>query len=211
MEKVAAAGALAGPRWESALGCMTAVAALLLCPLAQAQDAAHPATDQVVVAQASIDPPLRVQVRTSLLPRLDAQDAGFQAPRVDLALTPMNSEGMSFGPVLGVASLTSGPQGLGFQTRTGVDFGLRFSQKLQSQRQIDITAWRRMNAPDDAYTLIEMRNPVYGARVEMNLSAGPSSGLAFDRGFVGFQMESGARITVKRKDGRPMIYYRNTF
>jgi len=210
MEKVAGAGAIAGMRWEFALGCVAAAAATMLCPLAQAQDAARPPAE-AVVAQARIDPPVRMEVQTSTLPRLDAQDGGFQAPRVDLAFTPINGAGTSIGPVLGLATLTNGPLGLGGQSHTGVDVGLRFSQKLQSQRQIDITAWRRMNAPDDAYSLIQMRTPVYGARVEMNLSAGHKSGLAMDLGFIGFQMESGARITIKRKDGRPMLYYRTTF
>ena len=145
------------------------------------------------------------------LPRFDPQDTGFEAPRVDLAFTPRNGSGTSLGPVVGLASLSTGAQPLGLQSRTGVDVGLRFSQKLQSERTIDVTAWRRMNVPDDAYTQIQMRTPVYGARVEMNLSGGPKSGIAFDRNFIGFQMVSGARITIKRKEGRPMLYYRSTF
>ena len=28
---------------------------------------------------------------------------------------------------------------------------------------------------------------------------------------AGFQLESGARISIKRKDGRPMVYYRTSF
>ena len=38
-----------------------------------------------------------------------------------------------------------------------------------------------------------------------------SSGLVADRGFVGLQLESGARITVRRSGGKPMIYYRTKF
>jgi hypothetical protein len=68
-----------------------------------------------------------------------------------------------------------------------------------------------MTAADDDYSLAQMREPVYGARVEMNLAAARKSGFALDRGFLGFQLESGARISVKRKDGRPMIYYRSAF
>ena len=36
------------------------------------------------------------------------------------------------------------------------------------------------------------------------------AGLTFDRG-IGFQLQSGARISIKRKDGRPMVYYRTSF
>ena len=198
MEK-AAAGAGAGFRREFARG--VAIAFASLCCAVQAQDTSS------LPGVARGDQGLRVQVQASSLPRFDAQDAGFQAPRVDLSITPFDRHGNGLGAVFGLTSPSAGP---GLQPRTGVDVGLRWSQLLQAQR-IDITAWRRMNGPDDAYTQILMREPVYGARVEMNLAGGQRSGLAMDLGFVGFQMESGARITVKRKDGRPMVYYRTAF
>jgi hypothetical protein len=210
MEKAAGAGVGAGASWEVALGCMTALAASVLCPVAQAEEAGRGAA-QAVVAQAQVEAPVRLQLQTSALPRFDAQDSGFQAPRVDLSITGLNRGGTGLSPVLGMASPGAGMQALGLQPRTSIDLGLRWTQRLQSQRQIDITAWRRLNAPDDAYSLVQMNNPVYGARVEMNLAGGRRSGLALDMGFIGFQMESGARITVKRKDGRPMIYYRTVF
>jgi len=117
--------------------------------------------------------------------------------------------------VLGLASPSANQQGqgLGLQSRnTSVDLGLRWSQRLESQRQVDITAWRRMNTPDDAYSMVQMRQPtVDGARVEMNLAAARKTSLALDTGFIGLQLEGGARITIKRKEGRPMLYYRSTF
>jgi hypothetical protein len=212
MEKPARAGIEAGVRWEYVLGCCAALLASAPGLAARAEEAGHRSAE-VLVAQARAEPAVRVQVQTSTLPRFDAQDGGFQAPRVDLSLTPLNAGGNGLGAVLGLASPSAGPQALGLQARTtSVDLGLRWSQRLQSQRQVDITAWRRMNTPDDAYSMVQMRQPaVYGARVEMNLAAGPKTSLAFDRGFIGLQLESGARITVKRKDGRPMVYYRTTF
>lgn len=209
MEKVARAGAGSGRRWETALGCCTAFLLVASLPAVRAQEARAP-EGEVVVAQAHAEPPMRLQVQTSTLPRFDAQDSGFQAPRVDLSLTPLTASGSGLGAVVGLASPSSlGAPGL--QPRTSVDLGLRWTQRLQSQHRIDITAWRRMNTPDDAYSLVQMRQPVYGARVEMNLSGGRKSGLLFDTGFIGMQLEGGARITVKRKDGRPMVYYRTTF
>lgn len=219
MEKVVAlAGGQqqAGSRWELAAGAGVAafLAASMLCPAARAQDAAK-APPAVLVAEARTDQPaVRMQVQTSALPRLDAQDTGFQAPRIDLSLMTTTANGSGLGPVIGMTS-TGFAQPLSLQTRTGVDLGVRWSQRLQSQHQIDVTAWRRMNGPDDAYSLIQMRQPVYGARVEMNLSSAKSGinigGLAIDRGFVGMQLEGGGRITIKRKDGRPMVYYRTAF
>jgi len=38
-----------------------------------------------------------------------------------------------------------------------------------------------------------------------------SKGFVADKGFVGFQLESGAKITIKRRRGAPMVYYRNSF
>ena len=214
MEKVAATGRQAGSRWDKSLRAGTGVllATCAVCPAVGAQDAAP--AGAVLVSEARADEPaVRVQVRTSTLPRLEAQDSGFQAPRVDLSLTPFSSSGTGVGAVLGVSGFNPNSAGVGLQPqRTNVDLGLRWTHLLQSQRQIDVTAWRRMNTPDDAYTLVQMRQPVDGARVEMNLaSAKRIGGLALERGFIGMQLESGARISIKRKDGRPMIYYRTTF
>jgi len=212
MEKAAGADKQAGVRWEAGLGCLAALVGAVCCPVvqAQAQDAARDGVE-VRVAQARAEAPVRVQVQTSALPRLDAQDGGFQSPRVDLSVTPLNANGSGLGAVLGLASPVAGAQPLGIQARAAVDLGLRWTQRLQSQRQIDVTAWRRLNGPDDAYSMIQMRQPVYGARVEMNLASASKSGFALDSGFIGMQLEGGARITVKRKDGRPMVYYRTSF
>ena len=213
MEKAAGPGASAGKGWEFALGgCATLVVACL-CPAAQAQEGkAGPA--EVLVAEAKTEPTVRLQVQASTLPRFDAFDTAFQGSRIDFSVIPLTPGGSGLGPVLGVANTGGGAPQLGLLARTNIDLGLRWTQRLQSQRQIDITAWRRLNNPDDdAYTLVQMRYPAYGARVEMNLSAKPPTkvGLALERGFVGLQLEGGGRITVKRKDGGAMFYYRNTF
>ena len=208
MEKVAVAGTHAGKGRKSSLGAMTvfALAACAACPALQAQEAS-PA--EVLVAEARTEQStMKVQVQTSALPRLEAQDTGFQAPRVDLSFTPANTAGL--GAVFGMSGFSGNAQAVGLQPqRTNVDFGLRWSHKLQSQRQIDVTAWRRMNVADDAYTLLQMRQPVYGARVEMKLT--PAKPFALDRGLIGMQLESGARISIRRKNGGPMIYYRTSF
>jgi hypothetical protein len=212
MEKAAEAGrSTAGAHNEVRIG---ACAALVLCaasPAAWAEPPAQPPA-QVLVAQAR-EPGVRVQVQTSNLPRMEAQDSAFQGPRVDVSLFPSRRLGFGLGPVLGVSGFTArqGQQPIGLpQHQPSIDFGLRWSQRVQSQ-QIDITAWRRMNTDDDAYTLVQSRQPVYGARLEMNLAAAARSPFALDRGFIGFQLESGARISLKRSNGRPMIYYRSTF
>jgi hypothetical protein len=213
VEKFAVTGAEAGHRgkvplapWAAALLAFAGVGP------ATAQDAGLSAEGAAAEARSEQKPP-RLQVEASgALPRLDAQDAGFQAPRVDVSLFPSRQGSMA--AVLGVSGMggqqASGAPGLS-PARPSIDVGLRFSHKLQNSNAIDVTAWRRMNGPDDAYSMIQMREPVYGARVEMKMKPAKFSAFGLDRGLLGFQLESGARISVKRKDGRPMVYYRTAF
>lgn len=212
MEQAAVTGVAAGfPRKvPRARASVFALVTCVLAPAGLAQQPAQAITESRVASEARTDQPqVRVEVRTTTLPRLDAPDAGFQAQRVDLSLMPANSRGV--GAVVGLSGFSGGPAPLGLQSqRTSLDFGLRWSHTLRSQEQLDITAWRRMNSPDDAYTLAQMRDPVYGARVELNL-AGAKNRLGFDRGLFGLQLESGARISIRRKDGGPMVYYRSSF
>jgi hypothetical protein len=212
MEMAAEPGApRAAKHKELRIGACAALALCVACPAVWSQDAAQP-VGELLLAQAQVEPALRVQVQTSTLPRMDAQDSGFQAPRVDVALFPSHPANYGLGAVVGVSGFTARQgQPIGLQPqRPSFDLGLRWSQRLQNQ-QVDVTAWRRMNTDDDAYSLVQSRQPVYGARFEMNLAKAAKSPFALDRGFIGFQLESGARISLKRKDGRPMIYYRTTF
>ena len=205
MEKVADAGRRRG--WEVTLA---ASAALVLLALAACESACAQERNagEVLVADARAEQSVRLQVQSSTLPRLDAQDSGFRAPRVDLSLFPTSSSKLA--AVVGVSGFNNSPALPGLQpARQSVDLGLHWTQRLQS-KQIDIMAWRRMNTDDDAYTLSQTREPVYGARVELNLK--PSKGpLSLDGGLVGMQLQSGARISIKRSKGGPMIYYRSTF
>lgn len=207
MEKAAAAGTT-GVRWEIASSCVALAALACLAAPAAAQEAGT-LPPEVLVAEAQGEPSMRVQVQTSALPRIDALDSGFQAPRVDVALFPSpQATGLS-----AVFGLSTPRPGILLQptANNSVDLGLRWTQRLQGRHLIDVTAWRRMNAEHDAATLLQMRNPtVYGARVELNLKPVRKAGLTFDRG-IGLQLESGARISIKRKNGGPMVYYRTSF
>ena len=58
--------------------------------------------------------------------------------------------------------------------------------------------------------MVQLRDAGCGARVEMQLS-GSRSSLVADRGFIGVQLDGGARITLRRSGGKPMVYYRNKF
>lgn len=92
-----------------------------------------------------------------------------------------------------------------------LDLGLRWRQPLPSEQHVDITAWRRTDAPVDAFTLARSREPVYGARVEMKLKPARGTRFVATHRFIGLQLESGDRIILRRKDGSPTLYYRTRF
>src|SRR3954470_5121604 len=103
MEKAAQAGRYAGPVKKFApQSCAVLALASLLCPALRAQDAGK-APAQLLVAEGR-EPAMRLQLQTSTLPRLDAQDSGFQAPRIDLTVTPMTLNGSGLGAVFGLAT-----------------------------------------------------------------------------------------------------------
>jgi hypothetical protein len=205
----AAAGAQAGARrGKSPARCCTITFAA--CAASAAIHAQALSADDVLVAQARTDQqPLRMEIRSSAVPRLDGQDSGFQAPRVDISFATPDGRGLS--PLFGLGGVGPAPNSpAGQAQRPFLDFGVRLTHALHNQR-VDITAWRRINAPDDAYTLAVTRQPLYGARLELDLAPASKSGFALDHGFIGMQLEGGARITIKRKDGHPMVYYRTAF
>jgi hypothetical protein len=213
MEKAATTGRNAGHRWEVSLlqGALLALAGVAGPASAAVDTPQLPA--EVLVAEARMDQQPRLQVQASSLPRLESSDTGFQAPRVDVSLFPPGGPS-GIGAVLGMSTPRAGVQAYGLNPpSTSVDLGVRWSQRLNAQQHIDVTAWRRMNSDQDAYSLIQrQQQTVYGARVELNLAASSTkTRFATDLGFIGLQLESGARISIKRKNGAPMVYYRTSF
>lgn len=153
-----------------------------------------------------------LEISSSSLPRFDNFDGGNRTQqRIDIALL---SPGRSaFGVTLGMTSLAVsryGFTGAGPEGPSGVSLGLQWRYLIDSGRRLDITAWRELGRPGDALALVQSRDAGYGARVEMQLS-GSRRTLVADRGFLGVQLDSGARIALKRSAGKPMVYYRNSF
>lgn len=165
--------------------------------------------DATVVVAADFRP--SVEVNATTLPRFDGPEGAMRTSRVDMTVTPPNSVGMGF--ALGMSNATAVarafvPPGVSAPV---FDFGLRWRYTLDSSYRFDITAYRRISN-SDAMTLIENTDPSYGARLEMGMG-GPHMrrGFVADKGFVGLQLEGGGKVTVKRKFGGPMLYYRNEF
>ena len=179
--------------------------AICLCGTsAWAQDEAASAT-----ATAQI---LIPEVSATSLPRFEP-DGGTRTSRVDMTWLPVQRSAL--GLSLGMTSIDG--LGLGLPANLGnigqsLDVGLHWRYTPDGNYRIDVTAWRRVT-PQDAASLIYLREPsTYGARVEMRIGRAPvESGFVAQRGFVGFQLESGARIMVRRSGGKPMLYYRSNF
>jgi hypothetical protein len=174
----------------------------------------HVRVDDVVVAQAFVGPTdghAQMEISASSLPRFDGNDGATRSSRIDMTLLPTRQS--SLGPSL--AMTTPDARGLPSarpfsSSSTSVDLGLHWRYISAGNYRFDVSAWRRMN-PVDAASLIESREPSYGARVEMHLATARRSGFVADHRFLGLQLESGARITVRRSGGKPMLYYRSSF
>ena len=188
----------------------TALMLVLAAPAAFAFDDDAVRLAVADTGRSSVDRP-QLEVATSTLPRFDSLDGTTRNSRIDMTFLPSNRTGLGFALGLNSASTpTLGGAAPFSATNSSVDLGLHWRYTLDSNYRFDVTAWRRMpNA--DAVSLIQTKEPTYGARVEMRRGSGNSKGFVADRGFVGFQLESGARITVKKSQGVPMLYYRNKF
>ena len=151
----------------------------------------------------------RIEVATSSLPLFENPDGASHSSRLDMIWLPPRR------PNLGLALGLTSKEGTGLRlagsgAAPALDLGLHWRYTLDAQYRIDVTAWRRMTPPDAAM-LAHGRQAAYGARFEMQVKSLPSRRLVADRGFLGLQLESGARITVKRRHGGPMFYYRAKF
>jgi hypothetical protein len=154
----------------------------------------------------------RLEMNTATVPRFDTTSGALHSSRMDITLLPHRNSGVGF--AFGINSLSGAntPVAPWSSGMPSMDFGVHWRVMLDSSYRFDVTAYRRVQNAD-AISLIESRDPEYGARVELGLGSipGRSKGFVANRGFVGFQLESGARVTIRRRAGGPMLYYRNAF
>jgi hypothetical protein len=147
------------------------------------------------------------EISTNAAPRIES-DGMQRAPRIDMTL--LSRERPALGLSLGLSNLDGSVFGGGAPFAApgpNADLGLHW--RSGGNYHVEVSAWRHLATPD-ALEMVLQRQTTYGARVEMQL---PSArrGLVADRGFLGMQLESGARITIRRKEHVPMLYYRNQF
>lgn len=149
----------------------------------------------------------RIELSSSTTPLFDANTTATRSTRLDMFWLPPRHPGL--GPALGLTTVG----GLGFGAPGGsagpaVDLGLHW--RYDDAYRIDVTAWRRMAAQDNPSVVAESASS-YGARFEMQVKSSSRHDFGFDRGLLGFQLEGGAHIGVRRTAGHPMLYYRTNF
>ena len=82
-------------------------------------------------------------------------------------------------------------------TAPGTQLGVRWSQQLSGGQAIVITAWRRMDEPADSLSMVQQRDPSFGARVELKIAPARSRFVS-DLRFIGMQLDGGGRIGLRR-------------
>ena len=156
-----------------------------------------------------------MELSATALPRFDALEGATGTPRLALNLLPPRRSAVGLSAVLNSpADQALGRPHSGFAggTASSFDLGLVWRHTTDNDRQIDVTAWRRMTPAPDAISQIQAQErPTYGARIEMKLKPARATGLVADAGFLGFQMEGGGRLMLRKKDGRPTVVYRVKF
>jgi hypothetical protein len=190
--------------------------ALALAGLAagQALAQADSATWQGVALGPRTDETARLEVATSNLPRNDRVEGFSASQRVDFTLMPPKDSavGLAFGMQGYGAPVSPIGAGLAPGSAPSVDVGVHWRHTLDSNYRIGVTAYRRMPQQTvDALALGADREPAYGARVEVDLNRRQKDKASWaDKGLLGVQLDNGGRVSLRRKHGGPMVYYRNT-
>lgn len=168
------------------------------------------ATPFAVAAPVETDRGPRLEISAAPIPNLDNIDANTGTTRLDLTSWPRKSQGSMLGVSLGL----SVPSSSSLDPRTqpqSMDVGLRWRSTMDNTRRLDVSAWRRVTPVPDAITLIQGKQPdLYGTRVEMQFTTSRSR-IVPELGAIGVQLSGGAKLSLRAKHGKPMLYYRARF
>jgi hypothetical protein len=157
----------------------------------------------------------QLAVTTSPVPTLDAADGSPRRVRVDLTGWTHSPEVAGLG--LSIQSSVVQPSHVLIPLAPGAassdtDLAVRWrSAPWSGNRRVDVAAWRRVT-PDAAELARFDSQAVYGARVEMQFSSiRASRRLMPELGAIGFQFDGGAKLSLRAKRGKPMLYFRSSF
>lgn len=190
-----------------------ALAGLAACQVCFAQ--ADGPVQQGASLAARLDDAARLEVATSSVPRNDRVEGFSSSQRVDFTLMPQGDRAVGLAVGMRGYGQPASQLGAGLApaANPAVDVGLHWRHTLDSSYRIGVTAFRRVpQQTPDALALGAEREAAFGARVELDLNRGKKEKASFaDKGLVGVQLDNGAKISLRRKHGGPMVYYRNTF
>jgi len=122
-----------------------------------------------------------------------------------------------FGLSLGLSAPAAGAVPLAAEAAApaSLDLGVRWRSRLESGRQLDISAWARSpqgaQTPDALGMIRQAQQPSYGTRLEVQWATAKTGGLTPEFGAVGVQLQSGSRLVLRARKGGPMLYYRAKF
>ena len=158
----------------------------------------------------------QLAVTTSPVPTLDAPDGSPKRMRVDLTGWTHSPEvaglGLSLQSSVAQPSHVLIPLAPGAAS-TDMDLALRWrSAPWSGNRRVDVAAWRRVTPDAAELARTGDSQAQYGARVEMQFSSiRASRKLVPELGAIGFQFDGGAKLSLRAKSGKPMLYYRSSF
>jgi hypothetical protein len=227
-------------RWVTIAG-VGVGCALLLTKEARAHDAEQAAETDVAAPVAAMDPtpstmrpaldlasPFaladpkprsfkpQLSVTSAPVPTLDASDGSPKRVRVDLTGWSHEPDvaglGLSLQSSVAQTSHVLIPLAPGVAS-TDMDLALRWrSAPWSGNRRVDVAAWRRVTPDAAELARSGDSQAVYGARVEMQFSSiRASRRLVPELGAIGFQFDGGAKLSLRAKSGKPMLYYRSAF
>lgn len=177
---------------------------------ALAQSDQDPPEPFAVAAPVDTERGPRLEISAAPIPNLDNVDGSSSTTRLDVTRWPRKAQDA----MLGVSVGLSVPSGSALDPRTppqSVDVGLRWRSIMDATRRLDVSAWRRVTPVPDAITLIHGRQPdLYGTRVEMQFTTSRSR-IVPELGAIGVQLSGGAKLSLRAKHGKPMLYYRARF
>lgn len=92
----------------------------------------------------------------------------------------------------------------------GTDLSLRWRTVLPGGEWLHVSAWHAL-VPASAAAGLASSAPTMGTRLELHLKPAPVFGFMAEARAIGLQLDGGAKITLKRRNGGLMVQYRMQF
>jgi hypothetical protein len=105
-------------------------------------------------------------------------------------------------------TLQGTPASSGLRASPSLNLGLRWRPAPVAGRNVDAQLFRRVSKTTERDDDWQIDAPLYGAKVEMQMSRPQRVSL---RDLLGVQLDNGARVSVRPRNGKLSLYYRVQF